>query len=117
MAATDALVFDAIRTPRGKGKFNGSLHGTKPVGHPLHPALIAVPLGAFTVMVLGDWLALLTRAIPSEIGPFALTSYEEAAGWSEMIEEVVRDQRMPPWHADPHFGTFSNDLRTFSKER
>jgi acetyl-CoA C-acetyltransferase len=29
--ATDALVFDAIRTPRGKGKFNGSLHGTKPV--------------------------------------------------------------------------------------
>jgi acetyl-CoA C-acetyltransferase len=31
MAATDALVFDAIRTPRGKGKFNGSLHGTKPV--------------------------------------------------------------------------------------
>ena len=31
MAATDALVFDAIRTPRGKGKSNGSLHGTKPV--------------------------------------------------------------------------------------
>ncbi len=31
MATTEALVFDAIRTPRGKGKFNGSLHGTKPV--------------------------------------------------------------------------------------
>jgi acetyl-CoA C-acetyltransferase len=31
MAATDALVFDAIRTPRGKGKTNGSLHTTKPV--------------------------------------------------------------------------------------
>ncbi|MBI5105999.1 MAG: acetyl-CoA C-acetyltransferase [Solirubrobacterales bacterium] len=31
MAATDALVFDAIRTPRGKGKSNGSLHATKPV--------------------------------------------------------------------------------------
>jgi acetyl-CoA C-acetyltransferase len=31
MAATEALVFDAIRTPRGKGKHNGSLHGTKPV--------------------------------------------------------------------------------------
>jgi acetyl-CoA C-acetyltransferase len=28
---TQALVFDAIRTPRGKGKFNGSLHTTKPV--------------------------------------------------------------------------------------
>ncbi len=31
MPATEALVFDAIRTPRGKGKSNGSLHGTKPV--------------------------------------------------------------------------------------
>src|SRR3954469_8590559 len=31
MPATDALVFDAIRTPRGKGKSNGSLHSTKPV--------------------------------------------------------------------------------------
>ncbi len=31
MAATEALVFDAIRTPRGKGKSNGSLHTTKPV--------------------------------------------------------------------------------------
>jgi acetyl-CoA C-acetyltransferase len=29
--STDALVFDAIRTPRGKGKSNGSLHATKPV--------------------------------------------------------------------------------------
>ena len=27
----EALVFDALRTPRGKGKVNGSLHTTKPV--------------------------------------------------------------------------------------
>jgi acetyl-CoA C-acetyltransferase len=31
MAATEPLIFDAIRTPRGKGKVNGSLHSTKPV--------------------------------------------------------------------------------------
>jgi acetyl-CoA C-acetyltransferase len=31
MAATAAFVYDAIRTPRGKGKANGSLHTTKPV--------------------------------------------------------------------------------------
>src|SRR5664279_1014719 len=31
MAATEPLIFDAIRTPRGKGKVNGSLHTTKPV--------------------------------------------------------------------------------------
>jgi acetyl-CoA C-acetyltransferase len=27
----EALVYDAVRTPRGKGKVNGSLHSTKPV--------------------------------------------------------------------------------------
>src|ERR1700754_2787846 len=31
MAATEALLFDGVRTPRGKGKSNGSLHATKPV--------------------------------------------------------------------------------------
>ena len=29
--ATEAFVYDAIRTPRGKGKKNGSLHEVKPV--------------------------------------------------------------------------------------
>jgi acetyl-CoA C-acetyltransferase len=29
--ANEAYVFDAVRTPRGKGKVNGSLHTTKPV--------------------------------------------------------------------------------------
>ncbi|WNI19075.1 acetyl-CoA C-acetyltransferase [Actinacidiphila sp. ITFR-21] len=28
---TDAYVYDAVRTPRGRGKANGSLHGTKPI--------------------------------------------------------------------------------------
>jgi acetyl-CoA C-acetyltransferase len=31
MAATEPLIFDALRTPRGKGKVNGSLHATKPI--------------------------------------------------------------------------------------
>ena len=31
MSSTEALVFDAVRTPRGKGKSNGSLHSVKPV--------------------------------------------------------------------------------------
>jgi acetyl-CoA C-acetyltransferase len=31
MSSTEALVFDAVRTPRGRGKHNGSLHATKPV--------------------------------------------------------------------------------------
>ena len=31
MAVTEPLIFDALRTPRGKGKVNGSLHSTKPI--------------------------------------------------------------------------------------
>ncbi len=38
-----------------------------------------------------------------------MTKYQEVAGWGEMIAEVVREQRMPPWHADPHYGKFANE--------
>jgi thiol-disulfide isomerase/thioredoxin len=44
-----------------------------------------------------------------QIGPFAMSDYEEVAGWAEMIGEVVKDNRMPPWHADPQFGKWAND--------
>src|ERR1700712_774640 len=43
MAATEELVFDGVRTPRGKGKSNGSLHATKPVD--LVVGLMHEPLG------------------------------------------------------------------------
>jgi peroxiredoxin len=46
-----------------------------------------------------------------QIAPFPLTTYDETVGWSEMIGEVVQEQRMPPWHADPKVGHFSNDAR------
>ncbi len=43
------------------------------------------------------------------IGPWQMSSYQMIKGFAPMIREVVRTQRMPPWHADPHHGTFSND--------
>jgi hypothetical protein len=46
---------------------------------------------------------------PGNIAPFAMTSYDKVKGWSAMIREVLLDRRMPPWHADPHFGQFAND--------
>ncbi|MBX3443494.1 MAG: redoxin domain-containing protein [Planctomyces sp.] len=52
-----------------------------------------------------------------DIAPFALMDYHEAAGWGEMIAEVVRQKRMPPWHANPEFGHFSNDRTLTSAER
>ena len=41
-------------------------------------------------------------------------TYEKAKAWSEMMVEIVKDGRMPPWHADPKHGKFSND-RSMSK--
>lgn len=43
------------------------------------------------------------------IGPWAMTDYNMVRGFSLMIREVVRTKRMPPWHADPAVGHFSND--------
>ncbi len=54
---------------------------------------------------------------PGQIGPFALTSYDEVLGWAPMIREVVNDGRMPPWFADPEYGHFSNDARMTDEEK
>ena len=45
---------------------------------------------------------------PGQVAPFAMTSYDEVAGWAETIAEVVSDNRMPPWHASPDHGKFAN---------
>lgn len=54
---------------------------------------------------------------PGQVAPFALTSYDAAAAWAEMIREVVDERRMPPWHADPRYGAFANDPRLSEAER
>jgi peroxiredoxin len=51
-----------------------------------------------------------------DIGPFAFTSYQAAKRKARMIEEVLLTQRMPPWHADPHFGKFANDSELSAAE-
>ncbi len=43
----------------------------------------------------------------NDIAPFSFSSYTVAKRKARMIEEVLLTQRMPPWHADPHFGQFS----------
>lgn len=54
---------------------------------------------------------------PGEIAPFSLTDYEEVAGWADMIREVTRDNRMPPWHADPAHGEFANSRVLTAEEK
>ena len=43
-----------------------------------------------------------------EIGPFAMSDYDEIVGWADMIVETIDDGRMPPWHASPKVGQFTN---------
>ena len=52
-----------------------------------------------------------------EIAPFPLTSYEDVIGWEETIVEVIQDQRMPPWFANPAHGKFRNDARLSEDEK
>ena len=52
-----------------------------------------------------------------EIGPFSLTNYDDVAAWSETIGEVIEQGRMPPWHANPAHGSFSNARQMNSEER
>jgi peroxiredoxin len=52
-----------------------------------------------------------------ELAPFPLTSFGEASGWADMIAEVTRTNRMPPWHADEKYGKFSNDARLSDREK
>ncbi len=52
-----------------------------------------------------------------EIAPFALTDYEEVVGWAETIQEVVRDKRMPPWHASDEYGQFENGRQMPDEEK
>jgi peroxiredoxin len=50
------------------------------------------------------------------IGPFPMSSYAIVQGFSPMIRAVLLTRRMPPWHADPHVGTFQG-ARSLTKEQ
>ncbi|MEQ1784800.1 MAG: hypothetical protein ABMA14_25925, partial [Hyphomonadaceae bacterium] len=43
------------------------------------------------------------------IAPFKFDSYEVVKSFAPMITESVMSERMPPYFADPHIGTFKND--------
>jgi mono/diheme cytochrome c family protein len=51
-----------------------------------------------------------------EIAPMSLVSYKDARPWARSIKENVIGRVMPPWHADPHYGEFSNDRRLTEQE-
>jgi len=48
---------------------------------------------------------------PGGIGPMPLNTYEQVKGFSPMIREVIRTNRMPPYMADQTVGHFKDDDR------
>jgi hypothetical protein len=52
-----------------------------------------------------------------DIAPFSLTDYDEVVGWADTIAEVIKLQRMPPWHANPKHGHFLNQRLMTDKEK
>src|SRR5689334_20577076 len=53
---------------------------------------------------------------PDDIAPMSLVDYKSARPWAKSIREAVLTRKMPPWFADPHFGSFSNDSRLSDAE-
>src|SRR5881392_1830036 len=53
---------------------------------------------------------------PNDIAPMSLMTYEEVLPFARIMRESVVQRKMPPWHADPAFGEFSNDARLTDEE-
>ena len=48
---------------------------------------------------------------PNDMAPMSLLTYKDARAWARSIKEKVVTRQMPPWHADSHYGQFSNDRK------
>jgi len=44
---------------------------------------------------------------PGEMAPMSLLTYKDARPWARSVAAKVADGTMPPWHADPKYGSFS----------
>jgi mono/diheme cytochrome c family protein len=53
---------------------------------------------------------------PTMFAPMSLVTYDEARPWVRSIKAKVAARQMPPWGADPTFGTFKNDPRLSDKD-
>ncbi len=53
---------------------------------------------------------------PGEVAPMSLTSYEAVRPWARAVRTKVVSREMPPWHADPAFGSFKNNTSLTHEE-
>lgn len=48
---------------------------------------------------------------PGEVAPFSLLTYQDAAKRAKLLATVTQKRYMPPWKAEPGYGTFANERR------
>jgi mono/diheme cytochrome c family protein len=48
--------------------------------------------------------------------PMALMDYDGVRPWAKSIKKAVADRMMPPWHADPAYGKWKNDISLSQSE-
>lgn len=95
-------IYDALGTP-GRVLRN-AMHGTSITHHPLHPALSDVPLGAWTVGFVADWLFVITGRVPAVAGDIALVVgilgalFAAVAGLTDHHDTVGFEERMATLH-------------------
>ncbi len=53
---------------------------------------------------------------PTMFAPMSLLTYESARPWAKSIKQKITSRQMPPWGADPAYGTFKNDPRLSQNE-
>src|SRR3954462_8555611 len=51
-----------------------------------------------------------------EVAPMSLLTYEDARPWVRASKTKGAARQMPPWCADPAFGSFANDARLTDAE-
>ncbi len=109
VAIEELLAGKPVSTPETKaiGCIIGRVKEVEPTGEVTFTKHIAPVLNARCIQCHRE----------GEIGPFTLTSYEDVLGWEETILEVIADNRMPPWHANPEYGHFANDARLSEDEK
>jgi len=94
--------YDSLGAP-GKS-LKDLMHGTTVLGHPLHPAITDLPIGAWSVGVLADWLFVTTGRVPAVAGDLGLAIGVAAAivaamtGYTDHHETVGHGRRAATVH-------------------
>lgn len=108
-ALDDLLAKRSVRVPKSEsvGCYIARVQRTAPKGKITYTSHVAKIMGSRCIECHRS----------GGIAPFGLESYEDVSAWSETIAEVIQDKRMPPWHANPKYGHFSNDGRMPAEEK